>query len=71
MNQSTSTSFTRAKLLDATGAMSAQQIQEQDLTSLEKVAAMTPNFNIGRASNGSGAQITLRGIGSSSTSIGI
>lgn len=52
-------------------ALSAEQIREKDLTSLEKVAAATPNFNIGRASNGSGAQITLRGIGSSSTSIGI
>ncbi len=52
-------------------ALSAAQIQRQDLTSLEKVAARTPNFTVGRASNGSGAQLTLRGIGSSSTSIGI
>jgi len=52
-------------------AMGEQQIREKDLTSLEKLAASTPNFNVGRASNGSGAQITLRGIGSNSTSIGI
>ena len=52
-------------------AISAEQIRAKDLTSLEKVAATTPNFNVGRASNGSGAQLTLRGIGSSSTSIGI
>lgn len=47
------------------------QIRENDLTSLEKLAAATPNFSVGRASNGSGAQITMRGIGSNSTSIGI
>ncbi len=52
-------------------AVSAEQIRERDLTSLDKVAAATPNLNVGRASNGSGAQITLRGIGTSSTSIGI
>lgn len=55
----------------AVTALSAEMIQKQDLTSLEKVAARTPNFTVGRASNGSGAQLTLRGIGSSSTSIGI
>ncbi len=55
----------------AVTAISEAQIQRQDLTSLEKVAARTPNFTVGRASNGSGAQLTLRGIGSSSTSIGI
>ncbi len=52
-------------------AVSAQQIQRQDLTSLEKIAARTPNFTVGHSSNGSGAQLTMRGIGSSSTSIGI
>jgi outer membrane receptor protein involved in Fe transport len=52
-------------------AVTAEEIRRQDLTSLEKVAARTPNFTVGRASNGSGAQMTLRGIGSSSTSIGI
>lgn len=55
----------------AVTAISAEAIRQQDLTSLEKVAARTPNFSVGRASNGSGAQLTLRGIGSSSTSIGI
>jgi len=55
----------------AVTAISARTIEQQDLTSLEKVAARTPNFTVGRASNGSGAQLTLRGIGSSSTSIGI
>jgi len=52
-------------------AMSAEQIRDNDLTSLDKVAASVPNFSVGHASNGSGAQVTLRGIGSSSTSIGI
>ena len=52
-------------------AISAEQIQQRDLTSLEKIAAATPQFSIGRSSNGAGAQLTLRGIGSSATSIGI
>ncbi|SFS09596.1 TonB-dependent receptor [Sphingomonas jatrophae] len=52
-------------------AISAATVRQQDLTSLEKIAARTPNFSVGRASNGSGAQLTMRGIGSSSTSIGI
>lgn len=55
----------------AVTALSAATVRQQDLTSLEKVAARTPNFTVGRASNGSGAQLTMRGIGSSSTSIGI
>ena len=55
----------------AVTALSADLIIKQDLTSIEKIAARTPNLNVGRASNGSGAQLTLRGIGSSSTSIGI
>ncbi|CAH0354649.1 TonB-dependent receptor [Sphingobium sp. CECT 9361] len=55
----------------AVTAISAEMVARQDLTSIEKIAARTPNLNVGRASNGSGAQLTLRGIGSSSTSIGI
>ncbi|GLS98833.1 TonB-dependent receptor [Sphingobium jiangsuense] len=55
----------------AVTALSEALIQRQDLTSIEKVAARTPNLNVGRSSNGSGAQLTMRGIGSSSTSIGI
>ncbi len=55
----------------AVTAISAATIQARDITSIEKIAAATPNLNVGRASNGSGAQLTLRGIGSSSTSIGI
>ncbi len=52
-------------------AISAAQIEARDLTSLEKIAAATPQFTVARASNGAGAQLTLRGIGSSATSIGI
>ncbi|SCY82220.1 Outer membrane receptor proteins, mostly Fe transport [Novosphingobium aromaticivorans] len=52
-------------------ALSAEQIRKYDMTSLEKISTQTPQLTIGRASNGSGAQLTLRGIGSSSTSIGI
>ena len=55
----------------AVSAISAADIVNRDVTSVEKIAAITPQFNVGRASNGSGAQLTLRGIGSSSTSIGI
>lgn len=55
----------------AVTALSAETIQNRDVTSVEKLAAIAPGFNVGRASNGSGAQLTLRGIGSSSTSIGI
>jgi outer membrane receptor protein involved in Fe transport len=55
----------------AVTAITAEQLHRYDMTSLEKIATQTPQFTIGRASNGSGAQLTLRGIGSSSTSIGI
>ncbi len=52
-------------------AISQDRIEKFDVTSLEKIAALTPQFFVGRSSNGSGAQMTMRGIGSSSTSIGI
>jgi iron complex outermembrane receptor protein len=55
----------------AVTALTQAQIERQDLTSIEKISARTPSLTVGRASNGSGAQLTLRGIGSSSTSIGI
>ncbi len=52
-------------------AISQDKIEKFDVTSIEKIAAVSPQFFVGRSSNGSGAQMTLRGIGSSSTSIGI
>lgn len=55
----------------AVTAFSEAQIRKYDFSSLERVAASTPNFTIARASNGSAAQLTLRGIGSNFTSIGI
>ncbi|MEE4450731.1 TonB-dependent receptor [Novosphingobium resinovorum] len=55
----------------AVTAITAAQIATRDVTSVEKITAIAPQFSVGRASNGSGAQLTLRGIGSSSTSIGI
>ncbi|MFT4054713.1 MAG: TonB-dependent receptor plug domain-containing protein, partial [Novosphingobium sp.] len=54
----------------AVTALTAEVLERYDMTSLEKISTQTPQFTIGRASNGSGAQLTLRGIGSSSTSIG-
>lgn len=55
----------------AVQVISGREIRSQHITSLQKVAGMMPDFIIGQASNGSAAQLTMRGIGSSSTSIGI
>lgn len=55
----------------AVQAISAETLERRDLTSLEKIAATTPQFTVARASNGAGAQLTMRGIGSNATSIGI
>ncbi len=52
-------------------AFSAEVIRTQDLTSLTKISQRTPDLEVGQASNGAGAQVTLRGIGSLATSIGI
>src|SRR5882762_258746 len=55
----------------AVQALSAQELQRQELTSLESVAAYTPQLTVGRVATGSGATLTLRGIGSNPSSIGI
>ncbi len=53
-------------------ALSQERIERFDLTSIERLQSATPNLYVARVSNGSGAQITMRGIGASSaTSIGI
>lgn len=53
-------------------AMSQQQIERSDISSIEKLAGRMPELNVARAGpGGSGAQIALRGISSSSTSVGI
>lgn len=48
-----------------------ETLQNRDITTLESVAAISPQFTIGRAPSGSGATLVLRGIGSNSTSIGL
>ncbi len=55
----------------AVTAVSEQQLQQQDISSLERVAAYTPQLTAGRVATGSGETLTLRGIGSNSSSIGI
>ena len=53
-------------------AFSRERVEKFDLTSIERLQSATPNLYVARVSNGSGAQITMRGIGASSaTSIGI
>lgn len=54
----------------AVTAISANEINRRDLTSLERISAVTPQLVIGRNVSGSGAQLTLRGVGSNSLSIG-
>jgi len=52
-------------------AFSRDELDRRNLTALEDVAATAPQLTIARAQTGSGAQITLRGIGSNPGSIGI
>lgn len=47
------------------------QLERFDLTNLEAISAATPQLNVVRGSSGSGADLSLRGIGSTFTSIGI
>ena len=51
--------------------LSEQEIDRWELNGLESLAANIPELFIGRASNGSGSQITLRGIGSGRTTMGM
>lgn len=55
----------------AVTAVSAEKLDNYGLRSLEAIAASIPQLNIVRGSSGSGATISLRGIGSTYTSIGI
>jgi outer membrane receptor protein involved in Fe transport len=50
---------------------SQDDLEKKDLTSLEKIAASNPGLIVGRGGNGSGAQLTLRGISSQPISVGI
>ena len=55
----------------AVTAISGADVEKFNLTSVEDVANKTPQLIITRGSSGSGADITLRGIGASSENIGI
>ena len=55
----------------AVTAFSSEQLERKSLTNLESIAAVTPEMVIARGSTGSGAQLSLRGLGSNFTSIGI
>lgn len=55
----------------AISALSFDYLDRYDISDLESVAAMYPQMNIARSSSGAGAQISMRGIGSSYTSIGV
>lgn len=52
-------------------ALSREQIRRQDVSSLEKLSAKVPELVITKSSNGSGASLSIRGIGSNFSSIGI
>jgi iron complex outermembrane receptor protein len=55
----------------AVTAVSAEKLDNYGLRSMEAIAASIPQLIIVRGSSGSGATISLRGIGSTFTSIGI
>ncbi len=55
----------------AVTAISGAQVEAFNLTSVEQVASQTPQLIIARGTSGSGADITMRGIGASSENIGI
>ncbi|HKP79585.1 MAG TPA: TonB-dependent receptor [Phenylobacterium sp.] len=55
----------------AVTAVSAEKLDKYDLRSIEAIAASIPQLSVVRGSSGSGATISLRGIGSTFTSIGI
>ena len=55
----------------AVTAVSAKKLDDYGLRSMEAISASIPQLNIVRGNSGSGATISLRGIGSTFTSIGI
>ena len=52
-------------------AVSAKQLDNYALRSIEEISANTPQLSVTRGNSGSGATISLRGIGSTYTSVGI
>ena len=55
----------------AVTAYTPAQIQRYDISSIDRIAAATPNLTVGKATTGSGAQISLRGIGTPASALGI
>ena len=55
----------------AVTSVSGKQIEQFNITSIEDVAQATPQLIIARGSSGSGADISLRGIGTPTENIGI
>lgn len=55
----------------AVTALSAETLVARNIRTIEQVAASVPQFVVARGSSGSGANLSLRGIGSNFTSIGI
>lgn len=55
----------------AVTAISTAQLERYSMTSLERVAASTPQLVIGRSGHGSGASFTIRGIGAPPLSTGV
>ncbi len=55
----------------AISIVSEERMANLNLKSLEDIAEVTPQLNIVRASSGSGTSISIRGIGSSPSTIGI
>ncbi|RMF11121.1 MAG: ligand-gated channel [Alphaproteobacteria bacterium] len=51
-------------------AISAESIERYDVTDLESLTNLTPEFSVTRSAFGSGAQLTLRGIGSNPLALG-
>jgi outer membrane receptor protein involved in Fe transport len=55
----------------AVTVIGAEQLDRNAIRTIEEIAASTPQLNVVRGSSGSGATLSLRGVGSSYTSIGI
>jgi len=52
-------------------ALSSAQIERQDISSIERIITNAPEMVITNSSNGSGASLSIRGIGSNFSSVGI
>jgi len=55
----------------AVTAITPAQLSRYNITSLDQVAASTPQLVVGRANTGSGAQLSIRGISGNFSSVGI